>query len=132
MKNTKALRSPLLAIVVLLLILGVSRLFGLGSVRSGLRVGYISHESHTSWSASYVLLNGFELHTLRPKAPPETLYLEVETVFGSISIEVTDSEGNVIFYAADMGTGVYTTEVPEKVTVRVTADHHKGSFNIHT
>ena len=60
----------------------------------------------------------------------DTLHIEVRTDEGSISIEIQDAEGRVLFDEDDIGTESFDVAVSGKVVVRIIADHHKGSFDI--
>ncbi len=65
---------------------------------------------------------------LHPKT--DTLQVEVQTDSGTISIEIQDEDGNVIFDESNIGTASFDVDVSGKVTVKIEADHHKGSFSI--
>lgn len=81
-----------------------------------------------SWGSRYVSLNGTIRKTLRPQG--DTLQIQVTTQSGSISMNIQDADGNVVFEQRDMGTGSFQVPVSGKATVTVTADHHKGSFSV--
>ncbi len=104
--------------------------FGLFSTRSAMRVGYIGHESLHSWSGRYALLDGTMKHTIRPKDSQTVLHIETVTESGTISVEVKDAQGNILFQKDHMQTGSFEIAAPGKVTVSIKGDHHKGSFAI--
>lgn len=58
------------------------------------------------------------------------LHIEVITDNGTISIEIQDTDGNIIFDEYDIGTSSFDVAVSGKVVVRIIADNHKGSFSI--
>lgn len=58
------------------------------------------------------------------------LHIRVETQSGTISIQVKDKEGNVIFSENDMGTNNFDVEVQGKVSILIEADNHRGGFEI--
>lgn len=101
---------------------------GITSTRSAMRVGYAGNEGRSSWSGHYVLLDGTMQKSVY--ADGDTLDVAVETQSGTISIAITDTAGNVIFDEQDIGTESFAVEAAGKVVVRITADHHKGSFQI--
>lgn len=101
---------------------------GIGTLRSGTMVGYVSSGGWSSWSARYTLLDGRLRHTIRPQT--DMLYVDVKTESGTISIEMKDAEGNVIFSELDIGTSSFEVKVSGKVVIQIEADHHKGSFDI--
>ena len=126
--KTKSVKSTILIVVVVLALIAASRFFGIGTLRSATRTGYIGNEGWRTWSGSYTLLDGNMTHTIRPEG--DTLAVTVETKSGTISIEMKDADGNVIFDEDNIGTETFNVDVPGKVIVRIDADNHKGSFNI--
>ena len=125
-----ALRSVLftaaLAVVLVAAVL-VANYFGVGTMRSAFRLGYFGDESRQSWSASYALLSGWMQRTLYPEG--DILQVEVKTDAGTLSMEMWDGEGNLIFSQQDMN-GAYQVPAAGKVTVKITAQDHRGSFSI--
>ena len=103
-------------------------LWGFGTLRSGIRVGYVSHDSLSSWSANYFWLLGRLQHTIYPET--DTLHVEVKTESGTISIEMKNADGNVIFSENNIGTSSFEVKVSGKVVVKIEADRHKGGFEI--
>lgn len=126
----KNLKSAVLIIVVVGALIAAANFLGIGTMRFATCIGYISNDGWRSWSASYSLLDGTLKHTIRPKSTQETLHIEVVTEAGSISIEIKDASGNIIFDEDNIETTTFDVEVSGKVVVRVEADNHKGSFNI--
>lgn len=114
-------------VVVLVAAVLVANYFGIGTMRSALRVGYSDTESRQSWSASYTLLSGWMRRTLYPEG--DVLQVEVKTDAGTLSMEMWDREGNLIFSQQDMN-GVYQVPAAGKVIVKITAQDHRGSFSI--
>lgn len=101
---------------------------GFASTRTATRVGYAGHNGWRSWSGSYILLDGTMQKSIHPKG--DILHVEVKTETGTISIEIKDADGNVIFDESDIGTASFNVDVSGKVTVKIVADSHKGSFAI--
>ncbi|MCI8916737.1 MAG: hypothetical protein HFF26_08755 [Oscillospiraceae bacterium] len=102
--------------------------FGLATARSALRVGYIGSGGRSSWSASYVLLNGVMRRSVHPDGG--SLHIETRTDGGALSIQVEDQDGGIVFEQSDVGTASYDIPVPGAVTVQVEGDWHRGSFRI--
>ena len=103
---------------------------GIGTARSATRIGYVSNESRSSWSARYNLLDGSMRRTVYLSQSTEPIHVEVVTSSGAISIEMRDAKGNIIFSEDNIGTNSFDIETPGKVVVFIVADHHKGSFQI--
>lgn len=112
-----------IALVVFVAIYG----FGMGTIRHASRVGFIQKAGWNDWSASYTSLDGYLQRTIRPE--DDTLLVEIETQSGTISIEMKDSDGNVIFSESDIKTSSFEIDVPGKVIIRVDAENHKGGFS---
>ena len=116
-------------IILLLILLSVNFAGALGfETKSATRIGYIGHNGLSSWSGKYHLLDGTMKKSIRPKSG--TLSIEIETESGQISIEIRDAEGNIIFDESNMKTGSYSVSAPDKVSVKIEAEKHKGSFEI--
>lgn len=124
----KSLKSTILSIVIAVAAVFLLSNLGIGTLRSATRIGYVGNEGWSSWSARYTLLDGWLQRTIHPKA--DTLYVEVETESGTISIEMKDVHGNIIFSESNIGTSSFEIEVLGKVVIKIEADHHKGSFDI--
>ncbi len=122
MKGKILLTAVILGIILLL------GMFDIGSVRSGIRIGYVGKEGRSSWSGQYVSLDGFMKKTLYPK--DDRLHIEVETDSGSLSIEIKDRFGKVIFDENDIGTQSFDVPVSGKISIRIDADKHQGGFRI--
>lgn len=124
------LGKKVISILALAIFVGMMTLGGLGTMRSGNRVGYTELADRNSWSANYLYLDGFMQRNLWKAETEEELHIVVETMEGTLAIEIKDEEGNVIFSQENMETGRYEAPASEKYVVRVTAEEHKGSFYI--
>ncbi len=124
----KSLTSALIFIVIVVAFILLLNYLGIGTLRSATRRGYVGKEGWSSWSASYTLLDGRLQHTIRPET--DTLHVDVETESGTISMEMKDADGNVIFSESNIETSSFQVSVPEKVDIVVKASRHKGSFSI--
>ena len=115
-------------IVVLLMVLSVS--FGWTSFRSATRLGYVGNETRTNWSGRYRSLHGMMRKNMA--AESEALRIEVVTESGTLSVQVLDSEEQVLLEQENVGTDTLQVPVDGKITVILEADHHRGSFFITT
>ena len=124
MKRKKAwLLILAIAAVVLAVIWG-----GGFSTRSAVRIAYTGSETRSNWTGRYASLDGTMRKTIHPKG--DQLHIEVETKSGTISMEVRDADGELLFDGDDMETGAFDVPVSGNVTVLIEADHHQGSFRI--
>lgn len=131
MKNkTKNLISVALIVITVVTLIAIANFLGIGTMRSATAIGYVSNDGWRNWSASYTMLDGTLTHTIRPKDTQEKIRVEVVTEDGSISIEMKDADGNVIFDEDNIETSTFDVNLSGKVVVRIEADKHKGSFNI--
>lgn len=117
-------------LLAVFLILYVVRIDGLGSEFSGMRIGYVQHVTSQEWSASYRLLNGMVSRTILAPADAEGFILEVESTRGSLSVEMTDSAGNIVFSATDIKPGAYEVSMAGAIKVKFTGKDHEGSFSV--
>lgn len=126
----KSLISAMLIVLIVIACIAAANFLGIGTIRSGTRIGYMEHSGWRNWSANYTMLDGKLQHTIRPDDTQKRLHLDVFTESGSISIKITDKDGNIIFDQEKMETAAYDVDISGKVVVCIEADKHKGSFNI--
>lgn len=119
-----------------IIILGIALLLalyahfnGFASTRTATRIGYVGNEGSKSWSATYTLLDGTMQRTLNTDSS-NILHIEAKTENGKISFKIKDKDGKLIFSKDDVGSDSYDVTTNGKTTVIITADNHKGSFNI--
>ena len=122
-------------ILVVLVVIGVwfAVSAGTGSFNtgSGLKVGWREQTERNSWQASYAYYDGWRQQTLNRNGEAETLYGEVVTESGGLSITVTDGEGNTLFSRENMESDSFEIPITGKTGVRITADGHKGGISLH-
>lgn len=125
--NNKAAAAVLIAAV---LFAGIMLIVNGGeiSVRSATRIGYVGTETRGTWTGRYLSLNGTMKKRLTVSGG--LLTLDVTTEEGRIGIEITDANGQVLFSEADISTGSYEIPAAGKVRVTVTAEQHRGGFEI--
>lgn len=117
--------------VMLLLILFVFRICRtVGVTNSGVRMGFVQQYSSQEWSASYRLLNGTVSKTIYPKSGLNVCHISIETAQGSLSIEMTDSSGNVVFSAGDVPPGAIAVPISGATRIKFTGKDHRGSFSV--
>lgn len=126
----KSLKLTVLIIVIVVAWIAVANFLGIGTMRSAACIGYVGNDGLRSWTARYSMLDGKLKHTIRPKDTQGTIHVEVVTESGSISIEMKEADGNVIFDEDDIATSSFDVNISGKVVIRIEADKHKGSFSI--
>lgn len=126
----KTLKSAVVIGFVVVMLVTAANLLGIGTVSCSKRIGYVCKDGWRSWSARYTMLSGRLKHTIHLKDTQETVHVKVVTEDGSISIEMKDTDGNVIFEDHNMVTSDFDVPVSGKTVIRIEADHHKGSFHI--
>lgn len=124
----KSKKANILILMIPIVAVIVTAVFGFTSTRSAMRVGYAGNEGRSSWSGRYMLLDGTMQKSVHPSG--DTLHVAVETKSGTISFEIRDADGNVIFDGESIGTASFDVNVSGKAVVRITADNHVGSFDI--
>lgn len=125
------LKDPKMTIAIVVVAIAVALLLksmGFASSKSGTRIGYISNEGWDIWSASYHLLDG----TMEKIVHTEDgeLSISVTTESGNLSMVILDSDNKVLFEQNNIPSGSYTVSATQKVTIRILAESHKGSFEI--
>ena len=117
--------ATLASILILLAVILSTHLFGR---EPAVKIGYQAVRKANSWSATYSMIDGETKHKITAKSGK--LLISVKTEEGNISIEILDSDGNTLFDKENVGTEAFELDVPEKVTVIIEAEKHKGSFVI--
>ena len=92
------------------------------------KVGYSGIKNSSSWSGTYIKLDGEMSHSLTPKNGE--LRISVTTESGEFSIEIKDSKGNTIFDEENVGTQEFIIDTDGKIYIDIEADDHKGGFVI--
>ena len=72
-------RNNIAAVIIILMMFFAFNLSGVGTVRSATRMGYVTNEGRSNWSASYTLLDGTMRRTVYPSKPTEPIHVEVVT-----------------------------------------------------
>lgn len=103
-----------------------------GVTYSGIRMGCVQQYTLQEWSASYHRLDGTMSKTIYPISGSIAYIIEVKTSQGTLSIEMTDRAGNVVFSAGDMQPGAYEVTISDTTRVKITGKDHAGSFSIST
>lgn len=124
----KNLKASIFIASIVLAFAAIFFVLGFGTFSSGTRMGYVGKDGLHEWSGRYASMDGTMRHTLRPQG--DTLTIDVETKSGTISIQINDTEGNTIFDEKEIGTETFHVEVSGKVSIRIEAEHHRGSFKI--
>lgn len=126
----KSMALIFVALIPILTLLIICFAVETGETRSGVRVGYISGGGRRDWSASYRLLNGWVSKTIHPEDGLTLYVMEIQTEQGTLSIEMTDSSGTVIYSAPNIQPGTYEVTLADKTKIKVTGEEHRGSFSI--
>lgn len=132
-EGSKGKKKGKLFLFMLILVLCVPALAlmlsGGGVLSSAVRVGYTGHDSRTEWTARYSSLSGKMSKKFYPEET-KTYEIIVETESGALSIEMTDSQGKIIFSQEDMQSGTDTVTLDGVTRAAVSADSHRGGFQI--
>ena len=70
-------RNNIAAVIIILMMFFAFNLSGVGTVRSATRMGYVTNEGRSNWSASYTLLDGTMRRTVYPSKPTELTFFAV-------------------------------------------------------
>ena len=125
----QSVKGAILLIVVIVAIVTVITYTGISHTRSALQIGYIGINGWSSWSGHYQLLDGRMKRTLHFKSSQD-VELKVRTESGTLSVEVKDNTGNIIFSQSSVGNISRSISVDGNIVVTLSADKHKGSFSI--
>lgn len=124
----KSVKTTILILAVAAAAIFIAKVFGFASTRSATRIGYVGNEGWNSWSGRYVMLDGTMEKSVHPKG--DRLHIVVETNEGTISIQIKDDQGSMLFDEENIGTESFDVETSGKAVVRIKAKGHRGSFDI--
>lgn len=132
----KTVRKPWIFLIATILIcaavvggaLALAGSLGIEGTKSATRIGYFGNEGRNNWSGRYSKLDGTMKKTLY--SSDGTLEIRVETVSGSLTVEVYGENNDLLFREENIGTNDFNIKVPEKVKIRIISCDHKGSFDI--
>lgn len=99
---------------------------GIAHSRSATRIG---NNGWDNWSGTYELLDGKMRRTLH-FGSSKNINLQPKTESGTLSIEIQDETGNVIFSKSNIGTASHSISVNGNVVVTISANNHCGSFSL--
>lgn len=113
-------------LIIIAIVLAVC--FGdITSINSSTRMMYFDSKGKDYWKAEYQYLNGFMQRTLWFE-DEDVLHVSIKTEEGEFALQVKDEAGNVIYSEEKMGTKEFDVDVSGKISIRVEAEEHKGSF----
>lgn len=115
-------------VIIVVVIFAAMNGFGGGiRMRSGTSNMFFSNEGIDYWNAEYQYFDGDMERTLWMEEE-DTLKISVETDEGDLDLEIKDKDGNVIYTEDEVGTKEFEIDVSGKISIRVDADEHEGSF----
>lgn len=131
MRKQMDFKTAVFVLVGIVLLLQVMGTLGIGAKKSSvhLQIGYWEKSSAQSWSADYILWDGWQQRTLHPTTQPATLHVTVQTDAGSCALQIKSADGEILFEREDLPTSAFDVDIPGDVVVRFTADQHKGGFS---
>lgn len=125
------------AIIVIGLLLGSGLLwaiFGGGSIitSSGMVIGLKSSSGRNHWNESYSKLDGYRQRNISLSKGSHTFSIEIVTNSGEISLSITGKDGIEYYKGTSLPTSTFEVEadVNDKITLRVDAKNHNGSYKI--
>ncbi len=109
------------------LLFGILGLSGKIVSRKGSRIGYVESASADTWKASYISLDGTLTKNMNFKQG--NVKVEIVTEFGSISLEITDANGDVLYRGNNLSSCSFTVATGKNVKIKINAKNHEGSFS---
>lgn len=126
-------QKSVITIVAVALVIGFAAwgfLGGVGTITSGTKMMYVTSAGRDYWSASYQYFDGFAQRNLWVPENADGFELVITSEEGSISVQITDESGAVIFEKENMQSGTYEVKATGKISVRMELEKHKGGFDI--
>ena len=101
---------------------------GSATIGSSTRMMFVSSEGRSYWSATYQYFDGYQQRNLWVDED-DSVEVKVITEQGELYIRVTDENGNILLEKYDVATETFSLTASGRVTIRVEANAHKGSFS---
>ena len=118
-----------IAWVVIIIAIVMTVCFGdITSLNSSTRIMYFDSKGRDYWKAEYQYLNGYMQRTLWLE-DEDTLHVSIETDEGEFALQIIDVDGNIIYSEVRMQTKEFDVDVSGKITIRIEAEKHEGSFS---
>lgn len=127
-QKTKNKKQTIIWLVIILVIVAAVCFGDIGSINSSTRMMYVESKGRSYWKAEYQYLNGFMQRTLWLE-DEDTLHVSVETEEGDFTLQIMDADGNVIYSDVKVGTKEFDVDVSGKISIRIEAEKHEGSFS---
>ena len=128
-KRSKRISVVVIILLLLAILVSSGMLGNLGTFTSGIKMMYVSKAGRDYWNASYQYFDGYTQRNLWVNEDG-ILNIQVETEDGTLLVKVMDEEGNLLFSEENITTQEIEVGDVKKVTVRIEAEKHKGSFSI--
>ncbi len=120
--------SILIVVILMVGTIALASSLDVENTRSATRIAYVGNAGRSNWSGRYAKMDGTMSKTI--VSSDGELEISIETVSGSIAVEVYDRSDNLLFREENVGTREFTVEVPKKVKVKVIGQDHEGKFNV--
>jgi len=119
------MKGVLWLVAVIALVIVLSQALGLAKY-SATRLGYVGGDWGNSWWGRYVRLDGTAAKSFQADGE---IQASIQTDEGSLSLIVTDSDGEEIFRRENIETSQFVISAQGRVTMRLEAQAHAGSFS---
>lgn len=123
-------KNQMFTIIVVVLLFILATKFGFTSYGSARKVLFFENKGINQWSANYFLLSGHLERNVDIGSNFKQMKVDVKTSKGSIGLKITDESGNVIFTDNNILTSTFEIKAEGRITIRIDAKSHKGSFSI--
>lgn len=82
------------------------------------------------WASKHLQLNGLCTKTMIPETTPDVLYIETVSKHGSLSIQIADESGAILFNEDGLTNHFSEIEISTPVSIRIDAEKHSGRFDL--
>ena len=116
-------------ILILLMILKAFGFLGIGTLNSGIRMGFVGNDSIHKFKGTYHSITGTFTHSLSPSKDSHNIHCEIQSKSGSLYVVISEKEsGNVIFEQEISKDAEFDVAAEGKVKITLTTQGHEGSY----
>ncbi len=117
------------AMIIILVLLIVYKVFGVGTLSSGMKLGFAGNSTFHTYEGSYSKIIGIFSHSLTPSKNSDEIACVIKTKSGSLTVTITEKEsGETIYEETVTDSKSFAVPASGKVKIVLKTGSHSGSY----
>lgn len=118
---------PIMGVILILLV--ILKVLGIGTLHSGVRMGFVGNDGIHKFKGKYHSITGTFSHNLSPSKDSHSIHCEIRSKSGSLHVVIQEKKsGNVIFEQDISEDAEFDVAAEGKVKITLTTQGHEGSY----